>query len=40
LAIGDFQNKIMEEVMQMENIAEKWNSQEVEQKIIQLLNSK
>jgi kynurenine 3-monooxygenase len=40
LAIGDFQNKIMEEVMQMPNIAEKWNSQEVEQKIIRLLNSK
>jgi len=37
LAIGDFQNKIMEEVMQMANIAEKWNSEEVEQKIISLL---
>jgi len=37
LAIGDFQNKIMEEVMQMENIAEKWNSKEVENKIIALL---
>ena len=37
LAIGDFQNKIMEEVMQMENITEKWNSVEVEQKIINLL---
>jgi kynurenine 3-monooxygenase len=37
LAIGDFQNKIMEEVMQMENIAEKWNSEEVENKIIDLL---
>lgn len=37
LAIGDFQNKIMEEVMQMENIAEKWNSEEVENKIIALL---
>ena len=30
LAIGDFQNKIMEEVMQMDNIQEKWNSEEVE----------
>lgn len=37
LAIGDFQNKIMEEVMQMEGIATKWNSEEVEQKIISLL---
>ncbi|TBX70544.1 FAD-dependent monooxygenase [Flavobacterium silvisoli] len=37
LAIGDFQNKIMEEVMQMENIEEKWNSEEVENKIIALL---
>ncbi len=37
LAIGDFQNKIMEEVMQMENIAAKWNSEEVENKIIALL---
>jgi hypothetical protein len=26
--------------MQMPNIAEKWNSKEVEQKIIRLLNSK
>ena len=39
LALGDFQNKIMEEVMQMPNIEEKWNSQEVENKIIQLLNT-
>jgi len=38
LAIGDFQNKIMEEIMQMENIEAKWDSTEVEQKIIQLLN--
>ena len=37
LAIGDTQNKIMEEVMQMENIEEKWNSEEVENKIIELL---
>jgi len=37
LAIGDFQNKIMEEVMQIPNIEEKWNSTEVEQKIIALL---
>lgn len=38
LAIGDYQNKIMQEVMQMPNIEQKWNSQEVENKIIQLLN--
>ena len=37
LAIGDFQNKIMEEVMQMPNIEENWNSAEVENKIIELL---
>lgn len=37
LALGDFQNKIMEEVMQMPNIEEKWNSEEVENKIISLL---
>ncbi|WNM20046.1 FAD-dependent oxidoreductase [Flavobacterium capsici] len=37
LAIGEFQNNIMEKVMQMPNIEEKWNSQEVEQKIIDLL---
>ena len=40
LAIGDFQNKIMEEVMQIPNIEENWNSLEVENKIITLLNSK
>lgn len=39
LAIGDFQNKIMEEIMKMESIEEKWNSEEVENRIIQLLNS-
>ncbi len=39
LAIGDFQNKIMEEVMQMEDIEGKWNSAEVEEKIISLLKS-
>jgi kynurenine 3-monooxygenase len=37
MAIGDFQNKIMEEVMQMENIETHWNSPEVENKIIELL---
>ena len=37
LALGDFQNKIMEEVMQLPNIEEQWNSTEVERKIIELL---
>ena len=39
LAIGDFQNKIMEEVMQIPNIEEKWDLAEVENLIIKLLNS-
>ena len=39
LAIGDFQNAIMEEVMQMENIAERWDSPEVEARIIALLKA-
>ena len=38
LAIGEFQNKIMEEVMQMPNIENNWNSVEVEKMIIELLN--
>jgi kynurenine 3-monooxygenase len=37
LAIGDFQNEIMQEVLQMENIHENWNSDAVEQKILDLL---
>ena len=37
LAIGDLQNKIMEEVMQMPDIEANWNSEEVEKKIIDLL---
>jgi kynurenine 3-monooxygenase len=37
MAIGDFQNKIMEEVMQREDIETHWNSPEVENKIIELL---
>ncbi len=37
LAIGDFQNKIMEEIMSMPNIEENWNSEAVENKIIALL---
>ena len=40
LAIGDFQNKIMDEVMQIPNIEEKWNSKEIENLIIDKLKSK
>lgn len=39
LAYGDFQNKIMEEVLKMENIEEEWNSEAVEKKIIALLKA-
>jgi kynurenine 3-monooxygenase len=39
LAIGDYQNAIMEAVLKMENIQQKWDSTEVEQKILALLNS-
>ena len=37
LALGDLQNQIMEEIMKIDNIKEKWNSDEVESKIIDLL---
>ncbi len=37
LAIGDQQRKIMDEVMKLENIWEKWDSEEVEQLILSLL---
>lgn len=37
LAIGDQQEKIMKEVMGMSLIEEKWDSQEVEDKILELL---
>jgi kynurenine 3-monooxygenase len=37
LALGNQQNAIMEEVMQIPNIVEIWNSVEVENKIIELL---
>ncbi len=40
LAIGDFQNKIMEEVMSLPEIESNWDSEEVEEKIISLLSSK
>ncbi len=39
LAIGDFQNSIMDQVMKMPNIEEKWNSKEVENKIMLLLEN-
>lgn len=39
LAIGDFQNQIMEEILKIENIEEKWNSQEVENLILNKLKS-
>jgi kynurenine 3-monooxygenase len=37
MAIGDLQNKIMEEVMKMEDIETLWDSPEVENRIIELL---
>jgi kynurenine 3-monooxygenase len=37
LAIGDYQNAIMEEVLKMENINEIWDSEAVENKIHELL---
>ena len=37
LAIGESQNQIMQEVLKIENIAEIWNSDVVEDKILQLL---
>lgn len=40
LAIGDFQNKIMEDVLKIKNIEKKWNSDEVENLILEKLNSK
>lgn len=38
LAIGDYQNAIMEQIMALPNIDQIWNSPEVEEKIINLLN--
>ncbi len=37
LAIGDFQNAIMEEILKIENIENIWNSEEIELKILKLL---
>jgi kynurenine 3-monooxygenase len=40
LAIGEFQNKIMEEIMALPDIENIWDSQKVEEKIIELLKAK
>ncbi|MCY1232186.1 hypothetical protein D9M72_446630 [compost metagenome] len=40
LEVGDFQNRLMEEVLKMDHIEEKWNSAEVEEKILELLEKK
>ncbi len=37
LAVGDFQNEIMQEILKMENIEEIWNSGQVENRILELL---
>ncbi|HCQ12822.1 NAD(P)/FAD-dependent oxidoreductase [Flavobacterium sp.] len=39
LAIGDFQNTIMEKVLKIQNIEEKWNSEEVENMILENLKT-
>jgi kynurenine 3-monooxygenase len=38
LAIGDYQNAIMQEVLKMDNIEVIWNSEQVENKILELLH--
>ena len=40
LAIGDEQEKIMKEIMAMPGIEKNWNSKQVEDRILQLLNKK
>jgi kynurenine 3-monooxygenase len=37
LAIGDFQEKIMQEILKIENIENIWNSEMIEDKILELL---
>ncbi|MDT0686120.1 FAD-dependent oxidoreductase [Autumnicola psychrophila] len=37
LALGERQRKIMDEVMEMDNIGNRWNNQEVEDRILELL---
>ncbi|MCO6147058.1 NAD(P)/FAD-dependent oxidoreductase [Flavobacterium sp. NRK1] len=39
LALGDHQKAIMDEIMLMDNIEQKWDSKEVEDKILELLNT-
>ena len=39
LAVGDFQNKIMEEIMKIDDIEENWNSEQVEKLILEKLKS-
>lgn len=40
LEVGDFQNQLMEEVLKMDDIEAKWDSPEVEERILELLNRK
>lgn len=40
LAMGDFQDTIMKQILEMDNIEMIWDSKEVEEKIISLLDSK
>ena len=37
LAIGDFQNAIMEEILKLDNIENIWNTPEIDNKILELL---
>ncbi len=39
LAVGDAQEKIMQEIMQLPEIASKWDSKEVEERMLELLRS-
>jgi len=39
LAIGDMQEKIMQQIMQLPDIGDKWDSLEIENKILELLQS-
>ena len=38
LRVGDFQKEIMDEIMKMENIKEKWDSEEIENAILEKLS--
>ncbi len=40
LKIGDFQRKVMDEVMKIPGIEQKWDSEEIEEKILNLLDTK